>query len=151
MVRPLLSFSSICVHPWCNIDSLAALSSAPSEAQISDPFAPEPTLPTTAAEIATASASASTTTTVTAVTAEVDLFGGQLVTSLFFHFPSRIPEITLELRYLKVCTLYNHMSEGLNTFKMFVHVCLSWLNLSTFSRLSFNGFQAGFDFPFLES
>ncbi|XP_035880318.1 clathrin coat assembly protein AP180 isoform X16 [Phyllostomus discolor] len=57
-------------------DSLAALSSAPSEAQISDPFAPEPTPPTTAAEIATASASASTTTTVTAVTAEVDLFGG---------------------------------------------------------------------------
>ncbi|XP_035880316.1 clathrin coat assembly protein AP180 isoform X14 [Phyllostomus discolor] len=56
-------------------DSLAALSSAPSEAQISDPFAPEPTPPTTAAEIATASASASTTTTVTAVTAEVDLFG----------------------------------------------------------------------------
>ncbi|PNJ51770.1 SNAP91 isoform 11, partial [Pongo abelii] len=57
-------------------DSLAALSSVPSEAQISDPFAPEPTLPTTTAEIATASASASTTTTVTAVTAEVDLFGG---------------------------------------------------------------------------
>ncbi|KAL4837930.1 hypothetical protein H8958_015681 [Nasalis larvatus] len=45
-------------------------------AQISDPFAPEPTPPTTTAEIATASASASTTTTVTAVTAEVDLFGG---------------------------------------------------------------------------
>ncbi|XP_077854501.1 clathrin coat assembly protein AP180 isoform X12 [Macaca mulatta] len=57
-------------------DSLAALSSVPSEAQISDPFAPEPTPPTTTAEIATASASASTTTTVTAVTAEVDLFGG---------------------------------------------------------------------------
>nr|XP_015091521.1 clathrin coat assembly protein AP180 isoform X6 [Vicugna pacos] len=56
-------------------DSLAALSSAPSEAQISDPFAPEPTPPTTAAEIVTAAASASTTTTVTAVTAEVDLFG----------------------------------------------------------------------------
>ncbi|XP_055245557.1 clathrin coat assembly protein AP180 isoform X8 [Gorilla gorilla gorilla] len=56
-------------------DSLAALSSVPSEAQISDPFAPEPTPPTTTAEIATASASASTTTTVTAVTAEVDLFG----------------------------------------------------------------------------
>ncbi|XP_059557054.1 clathrin coat assembly protein AP180 isoform X6 [Myotis daubentonii] len=56
-------------------DSLATLSSAPSEAQISDPFASEPTPPTTAAEIATASASASTTTTVTAVTAEVDLFG----------------------------------------------------------------------------
>ncbi|XP_032954552.1 clathrin coat assembly protein AP180 isoform X5 [Rhinolophus ferrumequinum] len=56
-------------------DSLATLSSVPSEAQISDPFAPEPTPPTTTAEIATASASASTTTTVTAVTAEVDLFG----------------------------------------------------------------------------
>ncbi|XP_015974105.2 clathrin coat assembly protein AP180 isoform X7 [Rousettus aegyptiacus] len=56
-------------------DSLAALSSVPPEAQISDPFAPEPTPPTTTAEIATASASASTTTTVTAVTAEVDLFG----------------------------------------------------------------------------
>ncbi|KAM5284591.1 clathrin coat assembly protein AP180 isoform 12-T26 [Hipposideros larvatus] len=56
-------------------DSLAALSSVPSEAQISDPFAPEPTPPTTTAEIATASASASTTTTITAVTAEVDLFG----------------------------------------------------------------------------
>ncbi|XP_053769829.1 clathrin coat assembly protein AP180 isoform X3 [Desmodus rotundus] len=62
-------------------DSLAALSSAPSEAQISDPFAPEPTLPTTAAEIATASASASTTTTVTAVTAEVDLFGDAFAAS----------------------------------------------------------------------
>ncbi|XP_031517437.1 clathrin coat assembly protein AP180-like isoform X5 [Papio anubis] len=65
---------------WTSIDllgedSLAALSSVPSEAQISDPFAPEPTPPTTTAEIATASASASTTTTVTAVTAEVDLFG----------------------------------------------------------------------------
>ncbi|XP_038538600.1 clathrin coat assembly protein AP180 isoform X14 [Canis lupus familiaris] len=57
-------------------DSLAALSSVPSEAQISDPFAPEPTPPTTTSEIATASASASTTTTVTAVTADVDLFGG---------------------------------------------------------------------------
>ncbi|KAM6181447.1 clathrin coat assembly protein AP180 isoform 28-T28 [Erethizon dorsatum] len=57
-------------------DSLAALSSVPSEAQITDPFAPEPTPPTTTAEIATASASASTTTTVTAVTADVDLFGG---------------------------------------------------------------------------
>ncbi|XP_075859263.1 clathrin coat assembly protein AP180 isoform X7 [Microcebus murinus] len=56
-------------------DSLAALSSVPSEAQISDPFAPEPTPPTTTAEIATAAASASTTTTVTAVTADVDLFG----------------------------------------------------------------------------
>ncbi|KAG8516099.1 Clathrin coat assembly protein AP180 [Galemys pyrenaicus] len=56
-------------------DSLAALSSVPTEAQISDPFAPELTPPTTTAEIATASASASTTTTVTAVTAEVDLFG----------------------------------------------------------------------------
>ncbi|XP_058517038.1 clathrin coat assembly protein AP180 isoform X2 [Ochotona princeps] len=57
-------------------DSLAALSSLPSEAQISDPFAPEPAPPTTTAEITTASASASTTTTVTAVTADVDLFGG---------------------------------------------------------------------------
>ncbi|XP_040330003.1 clathrin coat assembly protein AP180 isoform X8 [Leopardus geoffroyi] len=56
-------------------DSLAAISSVPSEAQISDPFAPEPAPPTTTAEIATASASASTTTTVTAVTADVDLFG----------------------------------------------------------------------------
>uniref|UniRef100_A0A8W4FG09 Clathrin coat assembly protein AP180 n=1 Tax=Sus scrofa TaxID=9823 RepID=A0A8W4FG09_PIG len=57
-------------------DSLAAISSVPSEAQISDPFAPEPAPPTTTAETATASASASTTTTVTAVTADVDLFGG---------------------------------------------------------------------------
>nr|XP_033723416.1 clathrin coat assembly protein AP180 isoform X17 [Tursiops truncatus] len=62
-------------------DSLAALSSVPSEAQISDPFAPEPTPPATAAEIATTSASASTTTTVTAVTAEVDLFGDAFAAS----------------------------------------------------------------------
>ncbi|XP_019508052.1 PREDICTED: clathrin coat assembly protein AP180 isoform X6 [Hipposideros armiger] len=62
-------------------DSLAALSSVPSEAQISDPFAPEPTPPTTTAEIATASASASTTTTITAVTAEVDLFGDAFAAS----------------------------------------------------------------------
>ncbi|XP_006892189.1 PREDICTED: clathrin coat assembly protein AP180 isoform X2 [Elephantulus edwardii] len=62
-------------------DSLAALSSAPSEAQISDPFAPEPSPPTTAAEIATASASASTTTTVTAVSADVDLFGDAFAAS----------------------------------------------------------------------
>uniref|UniRef100_U3FC92 Clathrin coat assembly protein AP180 n=1 Tax=Callithrix jacchus TaxID=9483 RepID=U3FC92_CALJA len=62
-------------------DSLVALSSVPSEAQISDPFAPEPTPPTTSAEIATASASASTTTTVTAVTAEVDLFGDAFAAS----------------------------------------------------------------------
>ncbi|KAF6365376.1 synaptosome associated protein 91 [Rhinolophus ferrumequinum] len=62
-------------------DSLATLSSVPSEAQISDPFAPEPTPPTTTAEIATASASASTTTTVTAVTAEVDLFGDAFAAS----------------------------------------------------------------------
>uniref|UniRef100_A0A8C0X957 Clathrin coat assembly protein AP180 n=1 Tax=Castor canadensis TaxID=51338 RepID=A0A8C0X957_CASCN len=62
-------------------DSLAALSSVPSEAQISDPFAPEPTPPTTTAEIATASAPASTTTTVTAVTAEVDLFGDAFAAS----------------------------------------------------------------------
>ncbi|XP_066110306.1 clathrin coat assembly protein AP180 isoform X5 [Saccopteryx bilineata] len=56
-------------------ESLAALSSAPPEAEVSDPFAPEPSPPTTTAELATASASASTTTTVPAVTAEVDLFG----------------------------------------------------------------------------
>ncbi|XP_054554977.1 clathrin coat assembly protein AP180 isoform X5 [Talpa occidentalis] len=62
-------------------DSLAALSSVPTEAQISDPFAPELTPPTTTAEIATASASASTTTTVTAVTAEVDLFGDAFAAS----------------------------------------------------------------------
>ncbi|KAB0391294.1 hypothetical protein E2I00_003820, partial [Balaenoptera physalus] len=61
--------------------SLAALSSVPSEAQISDPFAPEPTPPATTAEIATTSASASTTTTVTAVTAEVDLFGDAFAAS----------------------------------------------------------------------
>ncbi|GAB1294502.1 Clathrin coat assembly protein AP180 [Apodemus speciosus] len=54
-------------------DSLAALSSVPSEAPISDPFAPEPSPPTTTTE--PASASASTTTAVTAVTTEVDLFG----------------------------------------------------------------------------
>ncbi|XP_004408022.1 PREDICTED: clathrin coat assembly protein AP180 isoform X3 [Odobenus rosmarus divergens] len=62
-------------------DSLAALSSVPSEAQVSDPFAPEPTPPTTASETATASASASTTTTVTAVTADVDLFGDAFAAS----------------------------------------------------------------------
>uniref|UniRef100_A0A8C9ALN2 Clathrin coat assembly protein AP180 n=1 Tax=Prolemur simus TaxID=1328070 RepID=A0A8C9ALN2_PROSS len=62
-------------------NSLAALSSVPSEAQISDPFAPEPTPPTTTAEIATAAASASTTTTVTAVTADVDLFGDAFAAS----------------------------------------------------------------------
>ncbi|XP_058517040.1 clathrin coat assembly protein AP180 isoform X5 [Ochotona princeps] len=62
-------------------DSLAALSSLPSEAQISDPFAPEPAPPTTTAEITTASASASTTTTVTAVTADVDLFGDAFAAS----------------------------------------------------------------------
>ncbi|XP_004860316.1 clathrin coat assembly protein AP180 isoform X2 [Heterocephalus glaber] len=62
-------------------DSLAALSSVPSEAQITDPFAPEPSPPTTTAEIATASASASTTTTVTAVTADVDLFGDAFAAS----------------------------------------------------------------------
>ncbi|XP_056674526.1 clathrin coat assembly protein AP180 isoform X3 [Monodelphis domestica] len=61
-------------------DSLAALSTVPSEAQISDPFAPEPSPPTTA-EIATASASSSTTTTITAVTAEVDLFGDAFAAS----------------------------------------------------------------------
>ncbi|XP_074043189.1 clathrin coat assembly protein AP180 isoform X1 [Macrotis lagotis] len=61
-------------------DSLATLSTVPSEAQISDPFAPEPSPPTTA-EIATASASSSTTTTITAVTAEVDLFGDAFAAS----------------------------------------------------------------------
>ncbi|XP_078011388.1 clathrin coat assembly protein AP180 isoform X6 [Phascolarctos cinereus] len=61
-------------------DSLAALSTVTSEAQISDPFAPEPSPPTTA-EIATASASSSTTTTITAVTAEVDLFGDAFAAS----------------------------------------------------------------------
>ncbi|XP_050995989.1 clathrin coat assembly protein AP180 isoform X14 [Acomys russatus] len=60
-------------------DSLAALSSVPSEAPISDPFAPEPSPPTTTSE--TASASASTTTTVTAVTTEVDLFGDAFAAS----------------------------------------------------------------------
>ncbi|KAB0352013.1 hypothetical protein FD754_016870 [Muntiacus muntjak] len=62
-------------------DSLAALSSVPSEAQISDPFAPEPTPPATTAETAAAAASASTTTTVTAVTADVDLFGDAFAAS----------------------------------------------------------------------
>ncbi|XP_068841137.1 clathrin coat assembly protein AP180 isoform X15 [Capricornis sumatraensis] len=59
-------------------DSLAALSSVPSEAQISDPFAPEPTPPATTAETAAAAASASTT---TAVTADVDLFGDAFAAS----------------------------------------------------------------------
>ncbi|XP_052571947.1 clathrin coat assembly protein AP180 isoform X5 [Peromyscus californicus insignis] len=54
-------------------DSLATLSSVPSEAPISDPFAPEPSPPSATTE--TASASASTTTAVPAVTTEVDLFG----------------------------------------------------------------------------
>nr|XP_045016308.1 clathrin coat assembly protein AP180 isoform X2 [Jaculus jaculus] len=63
-------------------DSLAGLSSVPAtEAQISDPFAPEPSPPTTAADTATASASASTTTTVTAVTADMDLFGDAFAAS----------------------------------------------------------------------
>ncbi|XP_066110304.1 clathrin coat assembly protein AP180 isoform X3 [Saccopteryx bilineata] len=62
-------------------ESLAALSSAPPEAEVSDPFAPEPSPPTTTAELATASASASTTTTVPAVTAEVDLFGDAFAAS----------------------------------------------------------------------
>ncbi|XP_028612016.1 clathrin coat assembly protein AP180 isoform X3 [Grammomys surdaster] len=60
-------------------DSLAALSSVPSEAPISDPFAPEPSPPTTTTE--PASASASTTTAVTAVTTEVDLFGDAFAAS----------------------------------------------------------------------
>lgn len=92
-------------------DSLAALSSVTSEAQISDPFAAEPTPPPAAAEIATASASASTTTTVTAVTAEVDLFGGQLVTSLLFNPPSTLAKITPALRCLKSFTFCNSLSE----------------------------------------
>ncbi|XP_055288919.1 clathrin coat assembly protein AP180 isoform X1 [Moschus berezovskii] len=62
-------------------DSLAALSSVPPEAQISDPFAPEPTPPATTAETAAAAASASTTTAVTAVTADVDLFGDAFAAS----------------------------------------------------------------------
>ncbi|XP_058422675.1 clathrin coat assembly protein AP180 [Diceros bicornis minor] len=62
-------------------DSLAALSSVPSEAQISDPFAPAPSPPPTTAEIATTPASASTTATVTAVAAEVDLFGDAFAAS----------------------------------------------------------------------
>uniref|UniRef100_A0A5F9CC11 Clathrin coat assembly protein AP180 n=1 Tax=Oryctolagus cuniculus TaxID=9986 RepID=A0A5F9CC11_RABIT len=56
-------------------DSLAALSSVPSEAQIPDPFAPEPTPPATAAEITATSTSASTAAAVTAAPADVDLFG----------------------------------------------------------------------------
>nr|XP_048291743.1 clathrin coat assembly protein AP180 isoform X2 [Myodes glareolus] len=70
------------VSAWGDLlgeDSLAALSSAPSEAPISDPFAPEPSPPTAATE--TASASASATTTVTAVTTEVDLFGDAFAAS----------------------------------------------------------------------
>ncbi|XP_014636581.1 PREDICTED: clathrin coat assembly protein AP180 isoform X7 [Ceratotherium simum simum] len=62
-------------------DSLAALSSVSSEAQISDPFAPAPSPPPTTAEIATTPASASTTATVTAVAAEVDLFGDAFAAS----------------------------------------------------------------------
>ncbi|XP_062042423.1 clathrin coat assembly protein AP180 isoform X12 [Lepus europaeus] len=62
-------------------DSLAALSSVPSEAQISDPFAPEPTPPATAAEITTTSTSASTAATVTAAPADVDLFGDAFAAS----------------------------------------------------------------------
>ncbi|XP_076773612.1 clathrin coat assembly protein AP180 isoform X6 [Arvicanthis niloticus] len=60
-------------------DSLAALSSVPSEAPISDPFAPEPSPPTTTTE--PASASASTTAAVAAVTTEVDLFGDAFAAS----------------------------------------------------------------------
>nr|XP_038938041.1 clathrin coat assembly protein AP180 isoform X11 [Rattus norvegicus] len=60
-------------------DSLAALSSVPSEAPISDPFAPEPSPPTTTTEPASASASA--TTAVTAATTEVDLFGDAFAAS----------------------------------------------------------------------
>ncbi|XP_052571929.1 clathrin coat assembly protein AP180 isoform X3 [Peromyscus californicus insignis] len=60
-------------------DSLATLSSVPSEAPISDPFAPEPSPPSATTE--TASASASTTTAVPAVTTEVDLFGDAFAAS----------------------------------------------------------------------
>ncbi|XP_051063730.1 clathrin coat assembly protein AP180 [Phodopus roborovskii] len=60
-------------------DSLATLSSVPSEAPISDPFAPEPSPPTATSE--TASASAASTATVTAVTTEVDLFGDAFAAS----------------------------------------------------------------------
>uniref|UniRef100_A0A8C6CK51 Clathrin coat assembly protein AP180 n=1 Tax=Moschus moschiferus TaxID=68415 RepID=A0A8C6CK51_MOSMO len=73
---PFLLFHLFCV--WCDVDSLAALSSVPPEAQISDPFAPEPTPPATTAETAAAAASASTT---TAVTADVDLFGDAFAAS----------------------------------------------------------------------
>ncbi|XP_048351158.1 clathrin coat assembly protein AP180 isoform X9 [Sphaerodactylus townsendi] len=60
-------------------DSLAALSSVPSEPQISDPFAPEPTPSTTAATTEIASASA--TTTAVAAASEVDLFGDAFAAS----------------------------------------------------------------------
>uniref|UniRef100_A0A8C6CUZ4 Clathrin coat assembly protein AP180 n=1 Tax=Moschus moschiferus TaxID=68415 RepID=A0A8C6CUZ4_MOSMO len=66
------------VHDNAANYSLAALSSVPPEAQISDPFAPEPTPPATTAETAAAAASASTT---TAVTADVDLFGDAFAAS----------------------------------------------------------------------
>lgn len=61
---------------WTHVDSLAGFSSVTSEPQISDPFAPEPTLapPAATAESATTSA-----TTTAAAADEVDLFGGQLV------------------------------------------------------------------------
>ncbi|XP_039190421.1 clathrin coat assembly protein AP180 isoform X22 [Crotalus tigris] len=60
-------------------DSLAGFSSVTSEPQISDPFAPEPTLapPAATAESATTSA----TTTAAAAAAEVDLFGDAFAAS----------------------------------------------------------------------
>ncbi|XP_039190422.1 clathrin coat assembly protein AP180 isoform X23 [Crotalus tigris] len=65
-------------------DSLAGFSSVTSEPQISDPFAPEPTLapPAATAESATTSA----TTTAAAAAAEVDLFG-----DLFESTPADAP------------------------------------------------------------
>uniref|UniRef100_A0A4X2K4U5 Clathrin coat assembly protein AP180 n=1 Tax=Vombatus ursinus TaxID=29139 RepID=A0A4X2K4U5_VOMUR len=81
-------------------DSLAALSTVPSEAQISDPFAPEPGPPTAPAETATASASSSTTTTVTAVTADVDLFGDAFSSPP--HGASPVPESSLTADLLSV-------------------------------------------------
>ncbi|XP_069866923.1 clathrin coat assembly protein AP180 [Dipodomys merriami] len=62
-------------------DSLAGLSSVPSEAQISDPFAPEPTPSTTTAEAAPASAPAATTPAVPVASSDVDLFGDAFAAS----------------------------------------------------------------------
>ncbi|KAL7987925.1 hypothetical protein Chor_006844, partial [Crotalus horridus] len=62
---------------WTHVDSLAGFSSVTSEPQISDPFAPEPTLapPAATAESATTSA------TTAAAAAEVDLFGDAFAAS----------------------------------------------------------------------